>query len=499
MTLELTREPSVAAPTARRQPVTAAEHSLASLDPATVLDPAATPRATAAPHANGRPVDLAARYRAVRSASEHLAAPLATEDYVIQTMPDVSPTKWHLAHTSWFFETFVLASGVPGYAPFHPSYSYLFNSYYNAVGERHCRPNRGLLSRPTVDEVYAYRAHVDAQMLALLERGDPARLVELGPVIELGLHHEQQHQELLVTDIKHVFASNPLRPVYRERPSAASAPVPPLRWAPRPAGVVWIGHAGGSFAFDNESPRHQTFLQAFEIGTRLVTNGEYRAFIADGGYARPDLWLSDGWNAARAGGWDAPLYWDPAPDLMPDLAPDLAPGVDSWWSMTLSGYRPVDDAEPVCHVSFYEADAYARWAGARLPTEAEWELTARDLPIRGNFVESGCYHPSPVDDAGRVAANAPIDAPPIQQIFGDVWEWTASPYVAYPGYAPAEGALGEYNAKFMCNQMVLRGGSCATPAGHIRPSYRNFFPPDARWQFSGIRLARDTARDTSPC
>lgn len=413
-------------------------------------------------------LDLAARYRAVRGFSEALCQPLTTEDYVIQTMPDVSPTKWHLAHTSWFFETFVLATAVPGYRTFHPRFNYLFNSYYNAVGERHCRPNRGLLSRPTVAEVYEYRAHVDAAMGEFLAGGDVPG--DLRPVVELGLHHEQQHQELLLTDIKHVFATNPLQPTYREADAAAPADPPALAWHARPGGTVEIGFAGDGFAFDNESPRHTTYVQPFALASRLVTNGEFRAFVADGGYRRPELWLSEGWNTVKAHGWDAPLYWDPAP------------GGDGWWYMTLNGYRPVDDHAPVCHVSFFEADAFARWAGARLPTEAEWETVARDAPVEGNFVESGRFHP--------VAAGAATDGAPVQ-MYGDVWAWTASPYVAYPGYRPAAGALGEYNGKFMCNQWVLRGGSCATPADHVRPTYRNFFPADARWQFTGLRLAQD--------
>jgi len=454
------------------------------------LDFARPPSAIAAatpdplPASPGRDValgNLAARYPAVRRFTEALAAPLATEDYVIQSMPDVSPTKWHLAHTSWFFETFVLAAGAPGYRPYHPRFNYLFNSYYNAVGERHCRPNRGLLSRPTVAEVYAYRAYVDEHMLALLGDGDGTRLGDLASVVTLGLHHEQQHQELILTDIKHVFASNPLRPAYHQAeagsmaaPRSGAAGAPPLGWIARPEGVVAIGHAGRGFAFDNESPRHRTFAQPFELASRPVTNGEYRAFMDDGGYRRPELWLSDGWNAVKASGWDAPLYWDPAPDG------------GGWWSMTLGGYRPVDDGEPVCHVSFYEADAYARWAGARLPTEAEWETAAEARPLEGNFVESGRFHPLPAPPRGTEGGSTqPI------QLYGDVWEWTASPYGPYPGYAPAAGAMGEYNGKFMCNQMVLRGGSCATSVTHIRPTYRNFFPPDARWQFTGLRLARD--------
>jgi ergothioneine biosynthesis protein EgtB len=419
-----------------------------------------------------RPADpvcpaLPGRYREVRRRTEGLCAGLEVDDFGVQSMPDVSPTKWHLAHTSWFFETFVLAAAVPGYRPFHPRFGYLFNSYYNAVGDRQPRDRRGHLSRPTVREVFAYRAHVDEHVAALLEGTADGRLGPIAPVIDLGLHHEQQHQELLLTDIKHVFASNPLRPVYRDRPPSAGAPAGPMRWTAFPAGVRRIGHAGPGFAYDNETPRHRAFVEGFQLGSRLVTAGEYLAFMADGGYRRPDLWLSDGWNASRREGWSAPLYWE-----------DEGGG---WRHMTLAGMRPVDGAEPVCHVSYYEADAFARWAGARLPTEAEWETAAAGAPAAGRFLEDGHHHPRPAGADGGGPA----------QLFGDAWEWTASPYVAYPGYRPTGGALGEYNAKFMCNQLVLRGGSCATPRSHIRPSYRNFFPPEARWQFSGIRLARD--------
>jgi ergothioneine biosynthesis protein EgtB len=409
------------------------------------------------------------RYRRVRAFTEQLCEPLATEDYVVQSMPDVSPTKWHLAHTAWFFETFVLSSAVPEYQPFHPMYGYLFNSYYNAVGERHARPNRGLLTRPTVEEIYRYRAYVDTHMVALLASGDEGRLAAVAPVVELGLHHEQQHQELLLTDIKHVFGCNPLQPAYREAEPPAAGASSPAQWKSYPAGLCWIGYDGGGFAFDNELPRHRTWVEAFQLATRLVTNEEYLAFIADGGYTRPELWLSDGWNTVGAQGWSALLYWEQRDE--------------QWWMLTLAGPRAVVPAEPVCHVSYYEADAFARWAGARLPTEAEWEVAAGDVSVEGNFVESGRLHPAPVQDARGDGA--------LQQMYGDVWEWTSSPYAPYPGYRPTEGALGEYNGKFMCSQMVLRGGSCATSLSHIRGSYRNFFPPDARWQFSGLRLARD--------
>jgi ergothioneine biosynthesis protein EgtB len=413
---------------------------------------------------------LAASFRDVRSLTEQLCAPLAIEDFGMQSMPDASPAKWHLAHTTWFFETFVLADGLPGYCPFHPQFGYLFNSYYNAMGAFWPREQRGLLSRPTVAEVFRYRRHVDAAIVRLLcaEEGTPSPSIRQR--IVLGLNHEQQHQELLLTDLKHAFASSPLRPVYRERHSVAALPVAPLHWQRYPAGLRWIGHEGSEFTYDNEGPRHRVFLEPFQLAMRLVTSGEFRAFIDAGGYQRSEFWLSDGWAARRAEDWQAPLYWERYED--------------SWFSMTLAGLQPVQEADPVCHVSYYEADAYARWAGARLPTEAEWETAAAECPLEGSFLNQQELHPRPVD-----AARA--DARPTQ-MFGEVWQWTASPYSAYPGYRPLDGALGEYNGKFMCNQMVLRGGSCATPRSHFRRSYRNFFPPQARWQFTGIRLAKDS-------
>jgi ergothioneine biosynthesis protein EgtB len=350
-------------------------------------------------------------------------------------------------------------------------YRYLFNSYYVGAGERYCRPKRGFLSRPTVAEIYEYRAHVDAHMIALLERLGASQRAQLASVVELGIHHEQQHQELLLTDIKHVFSVNPLRPTYAAPcgPPVEGSDAPTLGWRPYPEDLTWIGHTGEGFAFDNEGPPHRVFIESFQLATRLVTVGEYLAFIADGGYARPDLWLSEGWATIQAQGWQAPLYWEQ---------------IDGdWWVMTLAGMRPVEAREPVCHVSYYEADAYARWAGARLPTEAEWEVASGDADLTGNFVERQAGHPLPVHPAA-----APSD---LQQLFGDVWEWTQSPYTPYPGYRPIAGALGEYNGKFMCNQFVLRGGSCATSQTHIRPTYRNFFPAPARWQFTGVRLARD--------
>ncbi len=414
-------------------------------------------------------MDFIERYQNIRSFTEQLCEPLATEDYVIQSMPDVSPTKWHLAHVSWFFETFLLFPAISEYRSLHPQYAYLFNSYYNTIGERHCRPNRGLISRPTVKETYQYRKYVDEHVLDLLEKIDEQRLMGLAFIITLGFHHEQQHQELILTDIKHVFSCNPLYPTYKKRPPVNASSIPPMEWVAFPEGIYWIGHEGEGFAFDNEGPRHREFVQPFQLASRLVTNGEYLKFIEDGGYQNPLLWLSEGWATVRAEEWQAPLYWERRDGR--------------WWAMTLSGLREVDMAEPVCHVSYYEADAYARWAGARLPTEAEWEVAARDVPIEGNFVENGLYHPAPL--------NASSTGGKLAQMYGDVWEWTQSSYSPYPRFRPGPGAIGEYNGKFMCNQYVLRGGSCATSRSHIRPTYRNFFPANAQWQFMGIRLARE--------
>ena len=410
---------------------------------------------------------LAARFAQTRAYTMALAAPLSAEDCALQSMPDASPVKWHLAHTTWFFETFVAASHAPGYRPFDPAYRVLFNSYYNAVGEQHPRPERGLISRPTLDDVLAYRAHVDQAMAPLFARAheDPA----LGAMIELGLNHEQQHQELILTDVLHLFSRNPLHPAYRPRDprgsSVASAPM----WIAYPEGVRDFGHAGPGFAFDNEGPRHKAYVAAFRLASRPVTSGEFADFIADGGYRRPELWLSLGGDVRAAERWHAPLYWE---------RQDAR-----WQAFTLHGMQDVDPDAPACHVSYFEADAYARWAGARLPTEYEWETAARTLPPSGHFADSDALQP--------LASPAPAAAETPAQLFGDVWEWTASSYAPYPGYRPAAGAIGEYNGKFMCNQYVLRGGSCATPAGHIRATYRNFFPPAARWQFSGLRLARD--------
>jgi ergothioneine biosynthesis protein EgtB len=404
------------------------------------------------------PSDLAKRYAEVRAATSMLAAPLSESDCTVQSMPDASPVKWHLAHTTWFFETFVLERTADDFVPFDPRFRVLFNSYYNSVGEQYPRHRRGLITRPGLADVERYRTHVDDAVLRLLGSSEVSE--EVRALVELGLQHEQQHQELVLTDLKHALSSNPALPVYRPSGGEGSAEAAPLAWRAFAEGLVEIGFEAPGFAFDNERPRHRVFLEAFEIGSRPVTNAEWRAFMEDGGYRRPELWLSDGWAAIQEQGWDAPLYWRERDG--------------AWWTFTLSGARPVRDDEPVCHVSYYEADAYASWAGARLPREHEWEVAARGAAVEGNFVDSGRLHPAVADGW-----------------YGDVWEWTASPYVAYPRYRPPQGALGEYNGKFMADQWVLRGGSCATPRSHVRPTYRNFFPAGARWQFSGLRLARD--------
>ena len=408
---------------------------------------------------------LDACYRRVRAVSERLCAPLQAEDCCMQTMPDVSPPKWHLAHVSWFFETFLLKPFLSGYREFHPRFAVLFNSYYEGAGAMHPRPQRGFLSRPPLEEVYAYRRHIDEQMMALLETAPEAQWRDIAFRTTLGIHHEQQHQELLLTDIKHIFASQPLRPAYQEVVHQPSMPVPALAWYEFPGGLYEVGHDGEDFCYDNETPRHRTYLEGFQLASRPVTNGEYLEFMAAGGYGRAEYWLSEGWRTVRENKWEAPLYWEHSDD--------------GWQHMTLSGMRALNEHEPVCHVSYYEADAYARWAGKRLPSEEEWEIAARDVTVAGNLQDDGRYHPMPARDTGMV------------QVYGDVWEWTRSPYVSYPGFRPLAGTLGEYNGKFMCSQLVLRGGSCATPADHIRASYRNFFYPGDRWQFSGIRLAAD--------
>ena len=430
------------------------------------------------------PAPLSQQYAQVRQQTVALAQPLSDEDCCAQSMPDASPVKWHLAHTTWFFETFILEKYEPDFAPFHPAFRVLFNSYYNGVGEQHPRPQRGLLTRPALPHVLAYRANVDVRLQRVLQahEGDDA----LGALVQLGLQHEQQHQELIVTDVKHLLSCNPLWPAYREDPAPPSLArggdglalrpaCHPMGWRRFGGGLVQIGHSGPGFAFDNEKPRHRVYLSPYQLATRVVTNADYLAFVQAGGYSEPAHWLAEGWDWRRQQGIAHPLYWQR----------DVHGG---WHEFTLAGLHPLAPDQPVVHLSYYEADAYARWAGARLPTEAEWEsaaaLAAR--PEDGHYADTGALHPRGVplpSDAG--------DAAQMLQMFGDVWEWTQSSYAAYPGFRTAEGAVGEYNGKFMVNQYVLRGGSCATPAGHVRGSYRNFFAATARWQFSGIRLARD--------
>ncbi len=412
-------------------------------------------------------LSLHERFTAVRSFTTTLCETLTAEDCCLQSTPSCSPTRWHLAHTTWFFETFLLKSDA-AYRAFDEHYEVLFNSYYNSVGEQFPRARRGLLSRPSLADVQAYRRRVDETVGAWLESGRIDGDAALANIVEWGLHHEQQHQELILTDIKHLFSLNPLMPAYRQATAPAAKEASALGWLEFDGGVCEIGHAGGGFAYDNESPRHRVFLEPFQLANRPVTSGEFLAFLRDGGYSRPELWLSEGWSGVQEHGLARPIYW---------FERDGA-----WLEFTLAGLRALDLAAPVSHVSYFEADAYARWAGARLPTEAEWEVAAQDAPLDGNFVDT-------LLSAGRAIHPSAASGKPTQ-MFGDVWEWTASPYTAYPGYAPPSGALGEYNGKFMCNQYVLRGGSCATPASHIRATYRNFFPADARWQFSGVRLAR---------
>ena len=420
---------------------------------------------------------LIAHFRKVREFSAHLCRNLEPEDYVVQSMPDVSPTKWHLAHTSWFFETFVLKVWMQRYRSEVPQYAYLFNSYYNAAGDMHRRDLRGLISRPTVRETFRFRESIDDCVVKLLGEVDDALFEEMEPVLTLGLHHEQQHQELLITDIKHVLAQNPLYPVFQEGSSeTASGPVSSQRFVDFDEETIeMIGHDGAGFSYDNEGPQHRALVPACSLSNRLITNGEYLAFMEAGGYARPEFWLSLGWTTVNEQRWQAPLYW-----VQRDGA---------WWNFTLSGFRPVNESEPVTHISYFEADAYANWDGARLPTEFEWERAASKLPIEGNFVDDQRFHPAPATGDGPPPGRSNTTA--LQQIYGDVWEWTRSAYLPYPGYRAVPGALGEYNGKFMCNQMVLRGGSCATSRDHIRATYRNFFQPEKRWQFTGIRLARD--------
>jgi ergothioneine biosynthesis protein EgtB len=409
-----------------------------------------------------RTKSLQQRFHDVRAMTLKLTRSLSPEDQMLQSMPDASPTKWHLAHTTWFFETFILGPHVSGYKPLDPEYKFVFNSYYKQLGAHPSRDSRGFMSRPSLDQIHQYRTHVENAISAVLDRTPVSQ--EMLDLVELGMNHEQQHQELILTDIKHALWSGPLRSQAISNTNSASEPRP-LIWIAIEGGIHSVGHSGHGFAFDNERPRHDVLLRPFEIASRAVTNAEYMQFMSDGGYRRPELWLSDGWDMVCANGWDRPLYWKRSDDGL-------------WSCFTETGMKQVEAAEPVCHVSFYEADAYARWSASRLPTEEEWEVTAARYPSQSALLEDEIFHPRPATGEG------------FQQAFGDVWEWTASPYVAYPGFTPAEGLLGEYNGKFMCNQLVLRGGSCATAASHIRASYRNFFPPHARWQFSGIRLAK---------
>jgi ergothioneine biosynthesis protein EgtB len=422
---------------------------------------------------------LLARYQAVRQATEHLCRPLTPEDMMVQSSSEASPVKWHLAHTSWFFETFVLSEFLAGYQPFHPDFRWLFNSYYNSLGDMPEKKLRASFSRPPLESILSYRKHVDAGMARFLQKTIENDAVQR---IILGLEHEQQHQELIATDIKHALFTNPLHPGYLPAPRSLQAETiiaPPIEWIAFNPGLTEIGltldpASVEAFAFDNETPRHQVYIAPFRLASRPITCAEYLAFIDQNGYNRPELWLSEGWITMRSEGWQAPLYWQRDNDTK------------SGWSIyTLHGFQPLEDLSetPVCHLSFFEADAYARWSGHRLPTEFEWEHATQSQTLQGNFVESGNLHPIPA-----------IAEPGLQQLFGDVWEWTSSGYTGYPGYKPLPGALGEYNGKFMSSQVVLRGGSCVTPASHIRPTYRNFFTPATRWQFSGLRLAQDATK-----
>lgn len=410
--------------------------------------------------------DLKQKFNRVRSFTEKLTDPLEVEDFIVQVVTHASPAKWHLAHTSWFFEAFLLEKATNDYETLHPQYSYLFNSYYLQTGEPHCRDKRGNLSRPTVKEVFEYREYVDNRMIDFMENSPDDLFQEWAEVIEIGLNHEQQHQELLITDLKYMFAQNPLYPVYIDRKQPEAPEPGKLQWSSFEEGVYEVGHSGDDFGYDNEFSRHKTYIQNFELANRLVTNREYLEFIENGGYTESKWWLDEGFATVEKENWKAPLYW---------IEKD-----GQWYYYTLNGIRKIDLNEPVTHVSYFEADAYARWAGARLPTEQEWEVASIDVEINGNFVENEYFHPTAADP----------EAEGLQQMFGNVWEWTQSSYSPYPGYKPLPGALGEYNGKFMCNQYVLRGGSCATSESHIRKTYRNFFHPHEQWQFMGIRLAR---------
>ncbi len=412
-------------------------------------------------------VELCRRYQSVRDRTRDIAAPLSAEDQTVQSMTDASPTKWHLAHTTWFFETLVLLTSKADYKEFDSSYGYLFNSYYESLGARHPRPKRGLLTRPSCEDIERYRAHVDSHMLKFIDSADGETWARTSGLIELGCHHEEQHQELALMDILHAFSCNPTWPTYRAPPPRAIKVAPPMRWISFSGGDYEIGHDGADFAYDNEQPRHGVKLRPYKLANRLVTNGDWLEFLNDGGYERAELWLSDGWTYIQEHRWSAPLYW-------------LCTSDGEWKTFTLGGLTPIDLAAPVCHISYYEADAYARWGGNRLPTEAEWEAAAQNCPRTGNFYDSGTLCPRAAESSDQMS-----------QMFGDVWEWTQSPYTPYPGFRPALGAASEYNGKFMINQIVMRGGCCATPSDHIRSTYRNFFYPHMRWQFGGLRLAED--------
>lgn len=408
---------------------------------------------------------LLSLYNQVRAFSHRLVDPLEIEDFVIQPMESASPTKWHLAHTSWFFETFVLEKFDESFQSLHPQYAYFFNSYYLQTGVPFTRAKRGLLSRPTVKEVFTYREYVDDQVRNFIEQCDDSVWEKASEVVEIGINHEQQHQELILTDLKYLLAQNPLLPTYKKTDNVDGSTPSDINWISFSKGIVEIGNEGNEFTYDNEHPKHSTFVQDFELADRLVTVGEYLQFMEDDGYKRSELWLDEGWSTVQAESWDAPLYWFKKEG--------------DWHMFTLSGVHPINNNEPVTHVSYYEADAFARWKGVRLPTEQEWEHACGAQPIEGNFVDNDLMHP--------VAAS---NKEGLKQMYGDAWEWTMSSYAPYPGYKPLPGALGEYNGKFMANQYVLRGGSCATSKSHIRKTYRNFFHADARWQFSGIRLAK---------
>ncbi|MEX0722450.1 MAG: ergothioneine biosynthesis protein EgtB [Gracilimonas sp.] len=410
--------------------------------------------------------DLIDHFKTVRSFTEKITEPLEIEDYVVQVTENASPAKWHLAHTTWFFETFLLEKEVKDYDPVHPQYSYLFNSYYLQTGVPHCRARRGNISRPTVKQVFEYRKSINEHVIDLIRSATEEQYKKWAPIIEIGIHHEQQHQELLMTDLKYMFAQNPLNIAYKkvDRPRVES--IPELSWSSFKEGVFEVGHKGDGFGYDNEFPRHKTYIHDFELANRLVTNGEYIEFIESGAYGEPQWWLDEGFSTIRDEGWQAPLHWQRKEG--------------EWCQFTLSGMEKVDPNEPVAHVSYFEADAYARWKGFRLPTEQEWEVATESLKVEGNFVDAGYLHPAALQ----------TEEEGLQQMFGEVWQWTQSSYAPYPGYKPLPGALGEYNGKFMCNQYVLRGGSCATSKLHFRKTYRNFFHTNERWQFTGIRLAR---------